>query len=133
MSDMQLSLLSRIVDRVFPKSPDFFALLAAQCRYVGVSVGRMVDYMETGSKETGELVRKDEQEADRIKVQNIHICIIIKNNLAFPEDSRGYQPPSAFRAKLIMTISSIFGTTFFGRMREWSFWLSLFRAATLPI
>jgi uncharacterized protein Yka (UPF0111/DUF47 family) len=73
MADTQPSLLERIVNRFFPKSPDFFALLALQSEHVGVSVARMVEYMETGDSRIGEMVRNDEHEADKIKIHNIHV------------------------------------------------------------
>ncbi|MDX2144046.1 MAG: DUF47 family protein [Rhodospirillaceae bacterium] len=67
------STLRRILDRVFPPVPDFFALLADQCLHVGTTVNRMVEYMESGDPEVGEMIRKDEHEADAVKVRNIHI------------------------------------------------------------
>ena len=73
MANAQSSLLERILNRVFPKSPDFFTLLALQSEHVGMSVSRMVEFMETGDARTGELVRNDEHEADRIKIHNIHV------------------------------------------------------------
>lgn len=72
MANTQSSLLERIINRVFPKAPDFFTLLALQSEHVGLSVGRMVEYMETGDARIGEMVRNDEHEADKIKIHNIH-------------------------------------------------------------
>ncbi len=72
MADAQSSFLERIINRVFPKAPDFFTLLALQSEHVGLSVGRMVEYMETGDARVGEMVRNDEHEADKIKIHNIH-------------------------------------------------------------
>ena len=72
MANAQSSLLERIVNRVFPKTPDFFSLLALQSEHVGISVARMVEYMETGDSRIGEQVMSDEHEADKIKIHNIH-------------------------------------------------------------
>ena len=72
MANAQSSLWERILNRVFPKSPDFFTLLALQSEHVGMSVARMVEFMETGDARTGEMVRNDEHEADKIKMHNIH-------------------------------------------------------------
>jgi hypothetical protein len=73
MMPEQKTTLRRLVDRIFPKAPDFFSLLAEQCVHVGITVNRMVEYMETGDPAVGELIKKDEHEADAVKVRNIHI------------------------------------------------------------
>ncbi len=65
-------LLKQLVDRVFPKMPDFFRLLSEQCNEVEVTVGHLVEFMETRSPEVGEKVRQDEHTADTIKAHNLH-------------------------------------------------------------
>lgn len=66
------SIFRRLFERVFPKMPDFFALLTEQCRQVTHSTGLLVEFMETGDPATGQLIRQDEHEADRVKVRNLH-------------------------------------------------------------
>jgi uncharacterized protein Yka (UPF0111/DUF47 family) len=66
------SIFRRLFERVFPKMPDFFALLTEQCRHVGVTAGRLVEFMETGDASVGCLIREDEHEADRVKIHNLH-------------------------------------------------------------
>jgi uncharacterized protein Yka (UPF0111/DUF47 family) len=73
MANAQSSFLERVLNRFFPKAPDFFSLLALQSEHVGISVGRMVEYMESGDARIGESVRSDEHEADKIKIHNIHV------------------------------------------------------------
>ncbi len=68
----QASLFQRIFARIFPKMPDFFALLTEQCQQVSRSTGLLVEYMETGDVATGDRVRQDEHAADVIKVRNLH-------------------------------------------------------------
>jgi uncharacterized protein Yka (UPF0111/DUF47 family) len=70
---MSKSILGRIMDRVFPKSPDFFTLLTDQSIQVTHTVGLLVDFMENGDMEIGKDIKKDEHDADAIKVRNIHI------------------------------------------------------------
>ncbi len=73
MSDAnEASFLRRLKDRVFPKTPDFFLLLAEQCEHVAHTAGRLVEFMETGDPEVGQLIRQDEHEADRVKIRNLH-------------------------------------------------------------
>lgn len=66
------SILHRVLDRVFPKSPDFFKLLADQAVQVTHTVNLLVDYMGTHDPEVGKQIRKDEHAADAVKVHNLH-------------------------------------------------------------
>lgn len=63
----------RLVERVFPKTPDFFALLSEQCDTVALSVNDFVHYLETGDGKAAKEVKRDEHAADRIKARNIHL------------------------------------------------------------
>lgn len=62
----------RLFERVFPKMPDFFALLTDQCGHVAHTAGLLVEFMESGDPNVGQMIRQDEHEADRIKVRNLH-------------------------------------------------------------
>jgi uncharacterized protein Yka (UPF0111/DUF47 family) len=74
MSDNQSkSLLARIIERVFPRTPDFYSLLHEQSRQVVHTVGLLVRYMETGDAAFSLEIRQDEHAADKVKVRNIHI------------------------------------------------------------
>ena len=73
MSEQPKSLLQRIFERIFPKTPDFFKLLSEQCQQVSHSVDDLVEFMETGNEELGKRIKQDEHEADLIKIRNIHI------------------------------------------------------------
>ena len=66
------SIFRRLFDRVFPKTPDFFALLTEQCQHVAQTTGRLVEFMETGDAAVGQCIRQDEHEADRVKIRNLH-------------------------------------------------------------
>lgn len=72
MSKPTPSIFRRLFERVFPKMPDFFSLLAEQCQQVAHTTGLLVEFMETGEAATGQLIRRDEHEADVIKVRNLH-------------------------------------------------------------
>ncbi|NHC06245.1 DUF47 family protein [Azonexus fungiphilus] len=52
--------------------PDFFAMLTLQCQQVAQTAGLLVEFMETAAPETGRQIRKDEHEADRVKIHNLH-------------------------------------------------------------
>ncbi|MFZ5484712.1 MAG: DUF47 domain-containing protein [Pseudomonadota bacterium] len=66
------SILHRVLDRVFPKSPDFFRLLAEQATQVTHTVNLLADFMGTSDPDIGKLIRKDEHDADAIKARNLH-------------------------------------------------------------
>jgi uncharacterized protein Yka (UPF0111/DUF47 family) len=70
--ERSLSIFRRLFERVFPKMPDFFALLTEQCQHVALTTGRLVEFMETGDASVGGLIREDEHEADRVKIRNLH-------------------------------------------------------------
>jgi len=66
------SVLMTIIDHVFPKSADFFRLLTEQSVQVTRTVAALVEFMETADPAIGQEIRKDEHDADAIKVRNIH-------------------------------------------------------------
>ncbi|MDP2795094.1 MAG: DUF47 family protein [Sulfurisoma sp.] len=73
MNDEQgKSLLARVFERFFPKTPNFFLLLAEQSRQVEHTVNLLVRFMENGDAAIGERIREDEHAADKVKVTNIH-------------------------------------------------------------
>lgn len=70
--DNRPPIFRRLFERVFPKMPDFFTLLTEQCQHVAHTAGLLVEFMESGDPATGQQIRQDEHEADRIKVRNLH-------------------------------------------------------------
>lgn len=75
------SILHRVLDRVFPKAPDFFLLLSEQANQVTHTVNLLVDFMGTHDPAVGKQIRRDEHAADVIKARNLHIL-----NEAFSTD-----------------------------------------------
>lgn len=73
MSASSPSLLRRIIARFFPKTPDFFALLNAQMNHMREAADLLVEFMETGSPESGTRILNAEHRADEIKVSNLQI------------------------------------------------------------
>lgn len=72
MTDAKKSMLGLILDRVFPKVPDFFHMLTEQNIRVAHTVNLLVDYMENGDPAIAEALKQDVHEADLIKVRNLH-------------------------------------------------------------
>lgn len=66
------SIVHRIIGHIFPKAPDFYSLLGEQAAMVVHTVSLLVHFMETADAETALQIKRDEHEADTIKVRNIH-------------------------------------------------------------
>jgi uncharacterized protein Yka (UPF0111/DUF47 family) len=66
------SMLRRLLDRFFPKAPDFFAMLVEEAQEVANGTGLLVEFMQNGDAEVGHKIKQKEHEADRIKVRNLH-------------------------------------------------------------
>lgn len=65
------SFTGKILQRVFPKVPNFFALLAEQSAQVAVTAGLLVEYMGSGSPEIAKRISEAENEGDRLKIRNL--------------------------------------------------------------
>ncbi len=72
MSEASKTLLARILDRVFPKVPDFFHMLTEQNLKVAHTVNMLVEYMEQGGPEVADALKEDVHAADLIKMRNLH-------------------------------------------------------------
>lgn len=66
------TLLAIILDRVFPKVPDFFSMLTEQALKVTHTVDLLVEYMERGDPMIADELKQNVHEADLIKVRNLH-------------------------------------------------------------
>lgn len=73
MSGGSNSVLSKVIDRVFPTMPDFYGLMNEQCDMLVKAMEAFVDYMGDGSEEKAQLVRSIEKEGDQLKERNIDI------------------------------------------------------------
>jgi uncharacterized protein Yka (UPF0111/DUF47 family) len=65
-------MISKLIDRVFPKTPDFFQLLYLQCKQVSLTTDNLVLFMDTGDVKAGKMLKNDEHEADKIRMQSLH-------------------------------------------------------------
>jgi uncharacterized protein Yka (UPF0111/DUF47 family) len=69
----RFSRFSRVVNAVFPRTPDFYAMLNDQCDVVVQAMEMLTAYMESGDQEQANDVRKLEHDGDILKVRNIDI------------------------------------------------------------
>lgn len=72
MAEASKTLLAIILDRVFPKMPDFFHMLSEQNIQVSRTVDLLVEYMEHDGPAVADALKLDVHEADVIKVRNLH-------------------------------------------------------------
>lgn len=67
------SAVTRIVDRVFPRMPDFYGLINSQCDLVCEAMDVFVHFMETGDPQFGTRVREMEKDGDELKARNMGV------------------------------------------------------------
>lgn len=72
MNSKPPSLLARILGRLFPKTPDFFAMLAEEAQQVAHATGLLVEFMQNGEVGVGQRIMHEEHAADRTKARNLH-------------------------------------------------------------
>ena len=72
MTQASKTMLAIILDRVFPKMPDFFHMLTEQNLLVAHTVDMLVEYMEHDGPAVADALKLDVHEADVIKVRNLH-------------------------------------------------------------
>jgi uncharacterized protein Yka (UPF0111/DUF47 family) len=73
MSASKDSAVTRLVDRVFPRMPDFYSLLNEQCDLVVEAMEVFVQFMEKGDKALARQVRALEKRGDELKARNTDI------------------------------------------------------------
>ncbi|MBI1175753.1 MAG: DUF47 family protein [Sideroxydans sp.] len=66
------TILATIMDRVFPKAPDFFTMITEQTLKVAHTVDLLVEYMENNDNGISEALKEDVHAADLLKVRNLH-------------------------------------------------------------
>lgn len=67
------SFFQRLRDRLFPKMPDFFTILAEQSRHVADTTGLLVDFMESNAGSLSLRIVEDEHEQDHLKAKNFQL------------------------------------------------------------
>ncbi len=73
MSGSTDSVLTRLMNRVFPRMPDFYSLLGEQCDLVVEAMEVFVQFMENGDQELAKQVRALEKRGDELKARNTDI------------------------------------------------------------
>jgi len=73
MSANKDSIVTRLVDRVFPRMPDFYSLLNEQCDLAVEAMEVFVQFMENGDKAMARQVRALEKRGDELKARNTDI------------------------------------------------------------
>jgi len=73
MNDMNKSMMQRLVDRVFPRMPDFYGLINEQCDLAVEAMQLFTEFLEEGDAAIGQKVRELEHRADDLKNRNIRI------------------------------------------------------------
>ncbi|MCB1961075.1 MAG: DUF47 family protein [Rhodocyclaceae bacterium] len=66
------SIVHRVLDRIFPKAPDFFGMLNEQAEQSHHTTLLLVDFMQSGDPALAKEIKRDEHRADTVKVRNLH-------------------------------------------------------------
>ena len=84
MTAASRGVFTRMVDRVFPRMPDFYGLMNDQCDLLVLAMKEFVDFMHTGNMETGRHIAGElEKQGDELKRRNLDI---LGNAFATPMD-----------------------------------------------
>lgn len=73
MSSDSSSVITKVIDRVFPRMPDFYNLINQQCDVLVEGMDAFLLYMEQCNDETASKVRQIEKQGDEIKGRNTDI------------------------------------------------------------
>lgn len=74
MSEGSENVVTKLVDRVFPRMPDFYGLMNDQCDLLVSAMQEFVDYMHTGDSDTGKRVAGVlEKQGDELKRRNLQM------------------------------------------------------------
>jgi uncharacterized protein Yka (UPF0111/DUF47 family) len=73
MSGESNSVVSRLVDRVFPRMPNFYGLINEQCDLAVEAMSEFVAFMSSGNWDKAGRVRELEKQGDELKARNIDV------------------------------------------------------------
>lgn len=73
MSGESNSVVSRLVDRVFPRMPNFYGLINEQCDLAVEAMTEFVAFMSSGNWDKAARVRELEKQGDELKARNIDV------------------------------------------------------------
>lgn len=64
--------LKKMIERIIPPMPDFFALINEQCELCVQTMSVFVTYMESGDRAVADQIRRMEKLGDQLKQRNSH-------------------------------------------------------------
>lgn len=84
MTDVSGNVVTRIIDRVFPRMPDFYGLMNEQCDLLLSAMDELVNFMRSGDPKTAKLISSVlEKQGDDLKRRNLQF---LSNAFATPMD-----------------------------------------------
>jgi len=74
MSEASENVVAKLVDRVFPRMPDFYGLINNQCDLLVTVMEEFVEYMRTGDARTAERIAGAfEKQGDELKRRDLRV------------------------------------------------------------
>ncbi|MBF0463040.1 MAG: DUF47 domain-containing protein [Magnetococcales bacterium] len=67
------SLISNLANSVFPRMPNFYSMILAQCELVTQSSAALVEFMQTNSKTTADTIIRLDEEEDALKARHLEV------------------------------------------------------------
>ncbi len=92
MSIISASVMTRLMDRVFPPFSDLYALINEQCEVLVEATDAFIQYMEGGSEKKTKKMREIERRVEEFRVRNIGT---LKRAFATPMDREDVYPAIA--------------------------------------
>jgi hypothetical protein len=84
MSTASKTVITKMVDRVFPRMPDFYTMMDEQCDLLVLAMKEFVEYMRSANPETGRHIAEVlEKQGDELKRRNMES---LNNAFATPMD-----------------------------------------------
>lgn len=72
MTDASGNVVTKLIDRVFPRMPDFYGLMNEQCDLMVSAMDELVNFMRTGDPKTAKLISSVlEKQGDDLKRRNL--------------------------------------------------------------
>ena len=93
MSGNTDSVVTRLVDRMFPRMPDFYGLMNEQCDVLVEAMEAFVEYLADGEPEKAKRIRLIEKRGDELKTRNTDILNRAFSTVRPDGETHGYHFP----------------------------------------
>jgi len=72
LTTKKTGIFRQFIEKIFPKSPDFFTLLHQQSEQVCVTMDNLNEYLHSNNHKAGKQLAQNEHLADTLRISNLH-------------------------------------------------------------